>query len=72
MTAEETTTTTTPLQRYQDQTFTPTEQAKIRVIAHELRITHPTLPESFVTLIAQVGAISTDEELAAMLENMGA
>jgi hypothetical protein len=56
--------------RYQDRTFTPAERAKIKTIEHELAITHPTLPPSFATLIAQVGAVCSEEELEAMLANM--
>jgi hypothetical protein len=60
----------TTLQRYEDRTFTPAQKAKIRLIEHELSITHPTLPPSFAALIAQVGAVCTEEEMAAMVAGM--
>eukprot|EP00962_Isochrysis_galbana_P001605 scaffold413_cov134-Isochrysis_galbana.AAC.4 len=58
------------LPRFEDTTFTPTEQAKIRMLSHELSITHPNLPQAFVQLLAQVGAVCTEAELAEMEKNL--
>lgn len=58
------------LPRFEDTTFTPDEQAKIRLLSHELCITHPNLPQAFVQLLAQVGAVTPENELEAMLANL--
>eukprot|EP00962_Isochrysis_galbana_P034171 scaffold11536_cov107-Isochrysis_galbana.AAC.5 len=54
--------------RYTDTTLTPAQRAKVKLLTHELNITHPHLPGSFIDQLALLGALCTEHEIQEMLD----
>jgi hypothetical protein len=58
------------LPRFVDTSLTAEQKAKVKLLTHGLKITHPQLPETWIDQLALLGTLLSEEQLADMLANL--
>jgi hypothetical protein len=56
--------------RFNDTSLTPEQKAKVKLLTHELEITHPQLPRTWIDQLALLGTILSEEQLSEMLAKL--
>jgi hypothetical protein len=58
------------LPRFNDTSLTAEQKAKVKLLTHELKITQPQLPETWIDQLALLGTLLSEEQLSEMLSKL--